>query len=312
MEEKEELHNADLDEIIDFFPSVLKNIKDEIKNGITWENLIIIPGIKDQIDLTEKGINEDLNNYKEEVLKIQNNKDEIIIKRKKELNANEKKFVDKSKELIEIFKKIFKKFCKELNEGKLPNIKLPDDAVSYVGLKKLKDDLLEIEIYEKEQLNIFIKNFKEEIRKINDIIQDITNKLKEKLELKKMRLKEKIDQIIKDIKVQIEIYESIENPDNEKKDENMEKLIYIFNIGDFNSDKDKVTEVLDERISKLKDSLDYKRNIRAENFFVNIIDNEYYRNKKRFDDISQIYSMYYNQITEEIYNLQISGKSGLI
>ena len=312
MEEKEELHNADLDEIIDFFPSVLKNIKDEIKNGITWENLIIIPGIKDQIDLTEKGINEDLNNYKEEVLKIQNNKDEIIIKRKKELNANEKKFVDKSKELIEIFKKIFKKFCKELNEGKLPNIKLPDDAVSYVGLKKLKDDLLEIEIYEKEQLNIFIKNFKEEIRKINDIIQDITNKLKEKLELKKMRLKEKIDQIIKDIKVQIEIYESIENPDNEKKDENMEKLIYIFNIGDFNSDKDKVTEVLDERISKLKDSLDYKRNIRAENFFVNIIDNEYYRNKKRFDEISQIYSMYYNQITEEIYNLQISGKSGLI
>jgi Leucine-rich repeat (LRR) protein len=38
MEERAALHNADLDEIIDFFPRVIENIKDEISNSLTWKN----------------------------------------------------------------------------------------------------------------------------------------------------------------------------------------------------------------------------------------------------------------------------------
>ena len=149
MEERAALHNADLDEIIDFFPRVIENIKEEIANGLKWESLMIIPGIEDQINLAEKGINEDLKNYKEEILEKQKEKDELINKKKKELDANEEKFIFKSKEMIRAFKKVFKQFCKDLKEGKLPNIKTQDEGATYVGLQKLKDDLLEIEIYER-------------------------------------------------------------------------------------------------------------------------------------------------------------------
>lgn len=83
MEERAALHNADLDEIIDFFPRVLENIKEEISNGVTWDNLIKIPGLEDNINLAEKGINEDLNNYKEEILEKQKEKDEVITRKKK-------------------------------------------------------------------------------------------------------------------------------------------------------------------------------------------------------------------------------------
>ena len=84
--------------------------------------------------------------------------------------------------MIRAFKKVFKKFCKDLREGKLPNIKTQDEAATYVGLQKLKDDLLEIEIYEKEQFSTFIKGFREEVRKINDVMQGKTNTLREKLD----------------------------------------------------------------------------------------------------------------------------------
>jgi len=313
MEERAALHNADLDEIIDFFPRVLENIKEEISNGVTWDNLIKIPGLEDNINLAEKGINEDLNNYKEEILEKQKEKDEVITRKKKELDANEEKFIVKSKEMIRAFKKVFKKFCNDLRSGKLPQIKTQDEGANYVGLQKLKDDLLEIEIYEKEQLSTFIKGFREEVRKINDVMQGKTNTLREKLDAKKTGLKDKIEQIVAEIKTKIEAYDAVEKPEDGKegeeeeeapKDEKMEKLINIFGMGEFNSDKDKITEVLDDRISKLKDSLDNARTVSTENYFANITNNDYYRNKKRIEDITEIYSMYYNKIKEELDNIQ--------
>ena len=38
-------------------------------------------------------------------------------------------------------------------------VKTNDDAEKYIGLEKLKNDLLEIEVYAKQQLNDFIKAF---------------------------------------------------------------------------------------------------------------------------------------------------------
>ena len=264
--------------------------------------MIKIPTIKDQILLTEKGINEDLDNFKEQILEIEEKKDEIIIKREKELDANEEKFINKSKKKIEQFKKIMKKFVKDLNERKILNIKIVDDGINYVGLNKFKDELLEIEVYEGEQLNIFIKNFKEEISKLNDIISDKTSKLKENLDAKKVRLNEKVIQIVNETRKKIEDYNANENPDI--KDGKMEELISIFTIGEFNSDIGRIIEVLDEEISNLKDSLDKARNIKTENYFNHIINNNYYRNKERIFDVNEIYSMFYNQISEAIYNMK--------
>ena len=275
MEERAALHNADLDEIIDFFPRVIENIKEEIANGVGWKDLMTLPGMEDQINLAEKGINEDLNNYKEEILEKQKEKDEVINKKKRELDANEEKFIVKSKEMIRAFKKVFKKFCKDLKEGKLTNIKTQEEGANYVGLQKLKDDLLEIEIYEKEQLNSFIKGFREEVRKINDVMQGKTNILREKLDSKKVGLKEKIDQIAAEVKAKSDAYENEKNEEGKEgeeaertpKDKNLDELSRIVNSTEFISDKDKVTEILDDRISKLKDSLDNARTISTENYF---------------------------------------------
>ena len=114
-------------------------------------------------------------------------------------------------------------------------------------------------------------------------MQGKTNTLREKLDSKKTGLKEKIEQIVAEIKGKLDAYDAIEKPEEGKeveeeeeppKDEKMEKLAGIFAIGEFNSDKDKITEVLDDRISKLKDSLDNARTISTENYFANITNNE--------------------------------------
>ena len=298
MEDGEKIIFENVNELNKFFPYVLN----KIKNGIIWENMIKIPGIHDQILLLEKGINEDLDNFKEQFLEIDEKKDEIIIKREKELDANEEKFINKSKKKIEQFKKIMKKFIKDLQERKIIDIKTPDDGANYVGIKKFKDELLEIEVYEGEQLNIFIKNFKEEIRKLNDIISDKTSKLKENLKAKKIRLNEKIIQIVNEIRKKIEDYSAIENPDI--KDGKMEELISIFTRGEFNSEIGRVVEIIDEEISNLKDSLDKARSIKTENYFNYISNNNYYRNKERIFDVNDIYSMFYNQISEAMYNMK--------
>ena len=211
--------------------------------------------------------------------------------------------MNKSKKKIEEFKKNVKKFIKDLNERKILNIKIPDDGANYVGLKKFKDELLEIEVYEGEQLNIFIKNFKEEIGKLNDLISEKTNKLKENLDAKKVRLNEKIIQIVNETRKKIDDYNAIENPDI--KDGKMEELTTIFAIGEFNSDLGRIIEILDEEISNLKDSLDKARNIKTENYFNHMNNNNYYRNKERIFDVNEIYSMFYNQISEALYNTKV-------
>ena len=58
--ERQLLYNADLDEIVDFFHRVVKNVKEDIASEITWENLIKIPILEDNIKLTENAINEDI------------------------------------------------------------------------------------------------------------------------------------------------------------------------------------------------------------------------------------------------------------
>ena len=60
MAERQLLHNADLDEIVDFFHRVVKNVKEDIVSEVTWENLIKIPILEDNIKITENAINEDI------------------------------------------------------------------------------------------------------------------------------------------------------------------------------------------------------------------------------------------------------------
>ena len=122
----------------------------------------------------------------------------------------------------------------------MPNIKSQEEGGTYVGLGKLKDDLLEIEVYEKEQLTSFIKGFREEVRKINDIMQGKTNTLREKLDNKKTGLKEKIEQILSEFRAKIEaldvekLEEVKEGEEEAPKDEKMDKIFETLRQSEFN------------------------------------------------------------------------------
>ena len=309
MEERARLHNADLDEIIDFFPRVIKNIKEDIAGGVTWEGLMKIPGLEDQINITEKAINEDINKYKETILEIQKEKDAIINLHKKELDKNEEKFIVKSKEMIRTFKRNFKQFVADLKSGKITGVKSNEDAENYIGLEKLKNDLLEIEVYEKQQLIDFIKAFRKDVGDKNSIMVEKTDILRSNLDAKKNGLKEKIQNMVTELKNKTDAYAEIKDkPENEKeegeeevpRDEKMEELIELFQKTDFNSDLEKITEVLDDRISKLRDQLENARATSTETYFNNLNTNDYYRNKKRIDDIQQIYNIYWDKIQNVI------------
>ena len=309
MEERARLHNADLDEIIDFFPRVIKNIKEDIAGGVGWDGLMKIPGLEDQISITEKAINEDIQKYKETILEIQKEKDAIINLHKKELDKNEEKFIVKSKEMIRTFKRNFKQFVADLKSGKITGVKSNEDAEKYIGLEKLKNDLLEIEVYEKQQLIDFIKAFRKDVGDKNSIMVEKTDILRSNLDAKKNGLKEKIQNMVTELKNKTDAYAEVKDkPENEKeegeeevpRDEKMEELIDLFSKTDFNSDLEKITEVLDDRISKLRDQLENARATSTETYFNNLNTNDYYRNKKRIDDIQQIYNIYWDKIQIEI------------
>ena len=55
----------------------------------------------------------------------------------------------KSKEMNPYFKRTYKTFIKDLQEGKIKDVKNIEDSEKYIRLEKLKNDLLEIEVYEK-------------------------------------------------------------------------------------------------------------------------------------------------------------------
>lgn len=320
MEERARLHKADLDEIIDFFPKVIATIKEEISTGLTWANLVKIPGIEDQIQVCEKAINEDLAKYKVAILEQQNKKDAIIKEKQKQLEKNEEKFIEQSKEMIRKFKRKFKEFVFNLRNGKIKEpVKSPEEAEKYIELEKLKKDLLEIEIYEKQKLQDFIKEFKTAVGVINTAMSERTDTLKQDLDQKRQALKDKITSIVNDLKAQLEQYgdaeggekgederkeEEEEGGEEQRKNEVLEPLYSIFTLTDFNSDIEKVSEVLDDKISKLKDSLDGARTASTEKYFSDIMTNDYYRNKKRIQDIQEIHTLYYDKIKNELDNLQ--------
>lgn len=316
MKEDAALANADLIKIKGFFKSVIDGMKEGVESGIGWENINKIKGITDAIRVCEQSVNDELNKYKEIILELQKQKDKILEQKKKELDKNEEKFIVQSKEMVRSFKREFKSFCQDLKNGKITDVKSPADAEKYVHLDKLKNELLEIEVHAKSELIEFIKNFRTEILKKNSEMVEKTDSLRANLEAKKNGLKEKIGQIVTELKNKLDIYaEKMENKeegeqnDNEpeaegdetvKSDKELDELQKIFQSPDFNSDIEKLTEVLDDKISRLRDDLENARNTSTETYFNKLNTNDYYRNKKRIQDIQEIYDIYWDKITKEL------------
>ncbi len=65
--------------------------------------------------------------------------------------------------MIRNFKRTYKQFIKDLQKEKIKDVKNLEDSEKYFGLEKLKNHLLEIEIYEKKTINRFLKTFRNDV-----------------------------------------------------------------------------------------------------------------------------------------------------
>lgn len=314
MKEDAALANANLLRTKHFFDDVIEGMKEGVEAGIGWKNMIEIPNIESQINVCRASVEEELKKYQEIILELQKQKDKIIEQKKKELDKNEEKFIVQSKDMVRNFKREFKNFCIDLRKGKITDVKSPSDAEKYIHLDKLKNDLLEIEVHAKSELIEFIKNFKTEVLKKNSEMVEKTDNLRTNLEAKKNGLKEKIAQIVTELKNKLDIYaEKMENKEEGEQNENeqegeetvksdkqMDELQKIFQSPDFNSDIEKITEVLDDRISKLREDIEGERQTSTDAYFLKLNTNDYYRNKKRIQDIQEIYNIYWEKVTKEL------------
>ncbi len=65
--------------------------------------------------------------------------------------------------MIRNFKRTYKQFIKDLQKEKIKDVKNLEDSEKYFWLEKLKNHLLEIEIYEKKTINRFLKTFRNDV-----------------------------------------------------------------------------------------------------------------------------------------------------
>ena len=76
-------------------------------------------------------------------------------------------------------------------------------------------------------------------------------------------------------------------------------------MDDIRTDLEKITEFYDDKIGLLKDSIDLARNNAHENFIKENNENEYYRNRKRIQDINQVFDMYADKMKKNSKSLLI-------
>lgn len=258
-----------------------------------------IPGLEERLKLLEKLIEETMTGYKNDIILLQFEKDKIIKQKMKEIDAGQEKFVEQSKGLISEFKRKFKKFI-----ASIPQNITSEEIEKEIGIKSLKDKLYEIEIYVKQKMADSIKEFENSIKMTNSVMGERTAKLKDELDIHKKTLKESLTNLINDLNSRIEVHnEELEkikegNNDDRPVNKSIDELVELFEDPDLISDVEKITEIYDDKIAALKETLDQTRTNATEKYFKNLYEKEYYRNRKRIEDINEIHDMYKKKLEE--------------
>ena len=73
-------------------------------------------------------------------------------------------------------------------------------------------------------------------------------------------------------------------------------------MDDIRTDLEKITEFFDDKIGLLKDSIDMARNNSHDAFTKENNESEYSRNRKRIQDINQVFEMYADKMKKNSKN----------
>lgn len=244
MKEFTDMKHANAEAVIDFYKQVEKRIKDDTTVQGGWEKLRKVPGLEDKLKLLEKLIEDTVVSYKTDILSLQTDKDRIIRQKTKEIEMGQEKFVEQSKELISVFKREFKKNTLNIKPEHINKDKIESE------IKALTDKLLEIEIYEKQQMTTtLIKNFQNELKSVNEKMSDRTNKLKEELDLHKKTFKEALTNLQNELSTKADAYHD-ENSEIPKTSE-LDEIYDLVEDPDVNGDIEKMTDIYDDKITAL-------------------------------------------------------------
>lgn len=323
-----ELRNADLGELIGFYKIIDAEINANVGEDKLKE-LMVIKGLKETLDNAETSINKAIEDFKEKSLLAYKGKKKCIEENLLTLEKNNQKFVEQSKELVRAFKRKFKEFKFAINNPNSPAYadreKSLEEIAKQIGLYKLKEDLFEIEVHLKLKNDAFIKTIKTRIEDDHDKkLGQLTENLKTALDSCKLNFKETITKCANKAKAIFEAYQ--ENLQEGEKDEDNqpaqqmlignqqeeneeEKKQYFESIkslftgssgGDLLGDIDKINEVFEDKLPKLKENLDNKRRDASSFLNVDLNNKEAIRSKKRIQDIDEIFKIYYEKIQEAL------------
>lgn len=64
------------------------------------------------------------------------------------------------------------------------------------------------------------------------------------------------------------------------------------------TDLEKINEIYDDKINLLKDQIELSRNTAIDSYNKNFLAKENYRNRKRIEDINEIYEFYFQKLKE--------------
>jgi uncharacterized protein YbcC (UPF0753/DUF2309 family) len=131
------------------------NLYEKLVSEKIIENFQQIPELIDRLKVLEADVKKPLYTYRDEILKKQEEKEQIIKSNLDLIEANLEEMGEKSKEEIHSFKKRFREFLKSN-----PDNFSEENIEKHIKLKELKEKLYEIELFNKVETEKKISDLK--------------------------------------------------------------------------------------------------------------------------------------------------------
>lgn len=272
-----ELTKANSQYIISFWDNLKKKLIEEK----IYDSFRKITGMEDKLTLLDNHIYECLMNYKNDILEKQVIKESKENHYLKEIDANIEEIVQKSKDEIQVFKRRFKEYMKIIPDNWTVEI-----VEKNIKLENLKEKLFEMEIFTKKIVSEMIAEMEGFIENIVSEMNQKTSTMHSNLENYKQILRANLTQTYE---------EHLKSFTNEE-DANLEDE-------DIPSDIDKVIEAYSEEYDKLKELIERERNEMKMNYFSELRLKEYYRDRRRIEDINEVYQFWQVQVQTSLKKL---------
>lgn len=246
-DEEEFLRKAKMESIHNFFDGIVKKIQEDLKANNYEENWHIfkkMQGFNDAMENLSKHIENQIKPYREDILKTLEEREGIIRIKITEIEEGHKMFVKESKDLVSRLKREFK----AKTVGRSVNANEVEEIQNKI--KKLSDDLMEIYIHEKKQIEERIGLFRQIYSSKKDKMIDRTGDLKTNLENFKTELKESLAQIKAEYDKKLEVDEN-EEAKTDRKDNEEDKLLEQIAEHDTLTEIEKINDIYEEKINLL-------------------------------------------------------------